>query len=193
MKTICVAVASKRRPKRMALVDVLAVIGPMLDSRAHFEVVEIDVPSGVRHTPLSRDEMMKGARLRAEALVEKAPLDRPCQYFVGMEGGIEAVATENGRQVFLQNWACVMDRSGRSAYGQSGSLLLPDALAHEVVDKGVELAAAIDVFASGHGIRDAEGTWGVLTRNIITRQDAFRVALINAFAPFFNAPAYQDR
>ena len=153
----------------------------------------MDVPSGVRHTPLSRGEMIKGAHLRAQALAQNAPLDRPCRYFVGMEGGVEMIATENGRQVFLQNWACVMDRKGRSAYGQSGSLLLPEALAYQVIDEGVELAAAIDAFASGHGIRDAEGTWGVLTRNIITRQDAFRIALINAFAPFFNALVYRDR
>jgi non-canonical (house-cleaning) NTP pyrophosphatase len=193
LETIYVAVGSKRRPKLMALREALAVIGPMLDPRAHLEVVKMDVLSGVRHTPLSREEMMEGARLRAEALVGKAPLDRPCQYFVGMEGGVDVITTENGRQGFLQNWACVMDGKGRSVYGQSGSLLLPEVLAHRVMDEGVELAAAIDAFAGGHGIRDAEGTWGVLTRNVITRQDAFRIALINAFAPFFNAPAYRDR
>jgi non-canonical (house-cleaning) NTP pyrophosphatase len=30
----------------------------------------------------------------------------------------------------------------------------------------------------------------VLTRGLITRQDAFRVALINAFAPFLHRAAY---
>jgi len=69
-------------------------------------------------------------------------------------------------------------------------VLLPDALAKRVVDDGVELSNAIDAFAGGHGIRDAQGAWGVLTRNIITRQDAFRVAVINAFAPFFNRAIY---
>ena len=82
MGTIYVALASKRRPKLMALRETLAVIGPMLDPAAHFEGLEMDVPSGVRHTPLSREEMMKGARFRAEALVERVPLDRPCGYFV---------------------------------------------------------------------------------------------------------------
>jgi non-canonical (house-cleaning) NTP pyrophosphatase len=193
MGTIYVALGSKRRPKLMALRETLAVIGSMLDPDAHFEVVEMDVPSGVGHTPMSREEMMKGARFRAKALVEKVPLDRPCQYFVGMEGGVDIITTENCRYVFLQNWAFVMDARGQCAYGQSGSLLLPEALASQVVDEGVELAAAIDALASGQGIRDAEGTWGVLTSNIITRQDSFRVALINAFAPFFNAPVYRDR
>jgi non-canonical (house-cleaning) NTP pyrophosphatase len=30
----------------------------------------------------------------------------------------------------------------------------------------------------------------VLTRDLITRQDVLRTAVINAFAPFFNAAAY---
>ena len=82
------------------------------------------------------------------------------------------------------------DAAGRGFYGQSGGILLPEALARSVVDEGNELAVAIDSFAGGAGIRDAEGAWGVLTRNHITRRDSYRVAVINAFAPFFNAELY---
>jgi len=61
-----------------------------------------------------------------------------------------------------------------------------------VVDDGVELSEAIDAFAGGRGIRDAQGAWGVLSRNLITRQDAFRVAVISAFAPFFNREMFSN-
>jgi non-canonical (house-cleaning) NTP pyrophosphatase len=67
---------------------------------------------------------------------------------------------------------------------------LPEALAEEVFVKGVELSVAIDRFAGEAGIRDAQGAWGVLSANKITRQEAFRVALIAAFAPFFNQAMY---
>ena len=59
-----------------------------------------------------------------------------------------------------------------------------------MLDQGVELSVAIDRFAGGQGIRDMQGAWGVLTRNLITRQEAFRIAVIHAFAPFFNAALY---
>lgn len=100
---------------------------------------------------------------------------------------------EGGRRwAFLENWAYVARDSGRGSFGQSGGVLLPDVLVKRVVDDGVELADAIDTFAGGHGIRDAQGAWGVLTGNRITRQDAFRVAVINAFAPFFNEGLYRS-
>jgi non-canonical (house-cleaning) NTP pyrophosphatase len=71
--------------------------------------------------------------------------------------------------------------------------VLPEALAKMVVDEGVELSEAIDAFAGGRGIRDAQGAWGVLSRNLITRQDAFRVAVISAFAPFFNREMFSNQ
>ena len=133
---------------------------------------------------------MSGARQRAEALVALARRqNEPWKYFVGLEGGLDVVTDRGRRLVFLQNWAYVTDGRGLSAFGQSGGIVLPDALVISVVDRGVELSEAIDSFAGSEGIRDAQGAWGVLTRGLITRQDAFRVALINAFAPFLTRPA----
>lgn len=196
MKTIYVAVASVRRPKLNAVWEALTVFGPVIDSEAKFEVVGVEVESGVGHTPLSRGELMRGARQRAEALVgrrgEARAQGKEWSYFVGLEGGLDVVEENGERLVFLENWAYVTDGAGRGAFGQSGAILLPTALAKRVVDEGVELAAAIDAFANGQGIRDQQGAWGVLSRNMITRQDAFRTAVINAFAPFFNHSLYRE-
>jgi len=231
MEKILVAVGSIRRPKLNAVWEALSVVGPTLDPNVQFEVVGVEVPSGVRHTPLSREDMMTGARQRAEALVMLARAKgENWKFFVGLEGGLDVVlpgkldaihpagtdtieagvataapgsaqhvqpksltalgAARNSRHVFLENWAYVADAEGRGAFGQSGAVLLPDALAARVVDDGVELAEAVDAFVGAHGIRDSQGAWGVLTRNMITRQDAFRTAVINAFAPFFNRAIY---
>ncbi len=191
MNKVYVAVGSTRRPKLNAVWEALSVFGPSLDPNAQFEVVGVEVPSGVNHTPLTRAEIMAGARQRAEALAQMArERNEDWRYFVGLEGGLDVIEQNGRRLVFLENWAYVADTAGRSAYGQSGSISIPAPLAAEVLDRGVELAAAIDAYAGGHGIRDAQGAWGILTRNLITRQDAFRVAVINAFAPFFNAALY---
>jgi inosine/xanthosine triphosphatase len=194
MEKIIVAVGSTRRPKLNAVWEALTVFGPSLNANAQFDVVGIETPSGVGHTPLSREELMRGARQRAEALVQMArEQDAPWKYFVGLEGGLDVVHDGERRWVFLENWAFVTDGTGRGSFGQSGAVPLPEPLVRRVVDEGVELAEAIDAFAGGQGIRDAQGAWGVLTRNLITRQDAFRVAVINAFALFFNASIYRGK
>ena len=195
---LIVAVGSTRRPKVEAVREAMALIGPRLAAGGEYEILGVEAPSGVGHTPLSREETMLGARQRAEALVAISRAQRGrWNYFVGLEGGLDVVLPGNtggskaphSRLVFLQNWAYVSDGK-TGAYGQSGGVLLPEALARTVVDEGVELAQAIDAFAGQRGIRDGQGAWGILTGGAITRQDAFRTAVVNAFAPFISRAAY---
>jgi len=191
MSKFIVAVGSTRRPKLNAVWEALTILGPALEPNQQFEVIGEEAASGVSHTPLSRSEIMTGAKNRADALARRGEREnKPWKFFVGLEGGLDVVTRGGDRLAFLENWAYVRDPSGRGAYGQSGSVLLPESLTKQVVDDGVELGVAIDEFAGEHGIRDAQGAWGVLTKNLITRQDAFRVAIINAFAPFFNSALY---
>lgn len=185
MTPIIAAVGSTRRPKVEALREGLEAFRPLLPAEAFFEVVPVEVASGVGHTPLSREELMEGARNRAQE-VQRIGRARhePWKYFVGLEGGLDIVIEDGKRWVLLESWAYVTDGEAE-AFGRSGATPVPEELARRVVDEGVELSKAIDEFAGGHGIRDAQGAWGVLTGNLITRQDAFRVAVISAFARFF--------
>jgi inosine/xanthosine triphosphatase len=194
MDKINVAVGSTRRPKLNAVWESLSIIGPTLDPNALFDVLGFEVDSGVGHTPTSREELMRGARQRAEALVQMGrERGEAWRYFVGLEGGFDVVPDPEGsggvRRVLLESWAYVTD-GARGYYGRSGGIEVPALLAEEVVGRGVELSEAIDRFAGGKGIRDAQGAWGVLSSNLITRQDAFRVAVVSAFAPFYNSKLY---
>ena len=193
MKKIIIAVGSARLVKMNAVSAALASFGSFLSADTEFQVEGVDVPSGVRHTPLTREDTMAGARQRAEALRNVAhDKNAPWEYFVGLEGGLDVVREGGSEWVFLENWAYAADRGGRGFFGQSGAILLPAPLVESVVNQGVELSEAIDSFAGSRGIRDAQGAWGILTHNLITRQDAFRVAVINAFAPFFNSAVYSQ-
>ena|ERR1700674_2449229 len=206
MNKLTLAVGSKRGPKLSAVTEALGAFSSVLAPNTQFEVVGVEVESGVSHTPALREELMRGARQRAEALIQLARENGATwQYFIGLEGGLDVVqegASVEGmqwrtalrqygrRRVFLESWAYVTD-GVRGHFGRSGGIELPEALAHEVLENGVELALAIDQFAGAVGIRDAQGAWGVLSNNFITRQEAFRVAVIAAFAPFYNEKMYR--
>ncbi len=190
MGKILIAVGSTRRPKLMAVREAIRDFAAVLAPGGEFEVIGVEVDSGVGHTPANRAELMQGARQRVEALVHLAPEKAESwRYFVGLEGGLDVIQEEGERRVLLESWAYVSD--GRNAhYGRSGGIEIPDALAREVLENGVELSAAIDSFAGAVGIRDAQGAWGVLSSGLISRTEAFRVAVVAAFAPFYNAKMY---
>lgn len=185
-----IAVGSTRRPKLNAVTEAAALFKELLAPEMTLEIQGYEVESGVGHTPSSREELMRGARQRAEALVERLrATGDSADYFVGLEGGLD-VAVENGtRCVLLESWAYVTDGK-RGHFGCSGSIELPEALAEDVLSNGTELSEAIDRFAGAVGIRDAQGAWGVLSGNLISRQEAFRVAVVTAFAPFYNHRMY---
>lgn len=190
MKKILIAVGSVRRPKLRAVTEALQAFAPKLVPDGDFEVVGEEVESGVSATPTSSEELMRGAKNRAEALVRMARETRkPWRYFVGLEGGLEVLQDERARRVFLESWAYVSD-GVRGFYGRSGGIEVPEELAHEVLERGFELSDAIDRYAGAVGIRDGQGAWGVLSGDLIARDESFRIAVIVAFAPFYNARMY---
>jgi inosine/xanthosine triphosphatase len=204
MPKTTIAIGSKRGPKINAVKQALETLSPSFPPATEFELVGFEVDSGVSHTPLSHEELMRGARQRAEKLVEMARKNgSEWHYFVGLEGGLDVIpetalplstppdlAQGPRRRVLLESWAYVSDGE-RGHYGRSGGIELPDPLVREVLEKGTELALAIDRFAGMVGIRDAQGAWGVLSGGLISRQEAFRLAVIAAFAPFYNAKMYR--
>src|SRR6266404_4262253 len=154
VETIKIAVGSTRRPKLAAVQEAIREFGAVLAPGVEFEVIGVEVESGVGHTPANRAELMQGARQRAEALVRLArEKSEAWRYFVGLEGGLDLLQQDGDRRVLLESWAYVSDgRNGH--YGRSGGVEVPDALAREVLEHGVELSVAIDRFAGAIGIRD---------------------------------------
>ncbi len=193
MDIVRIEVGSRRAPKMDAVRAGVELFGHLLRPDAKFEIEGFDVETGVRHTPVSRSDLMAGARGRCEALKHAAEgkAARPTAFYVGLEGGLDVVREGGLRLVFLESWACVMDFAGRLSYGRSGAILVPEVLVREVVDRDVELSFALEALTGLQGIRDAQGAWGILTRNLIDRQESFRIAVISAFAPFFNSKIYE--
>jgi inosine/xanthosine triphosphatase len=187
-----ILVGSTRKPKLQAVQEAVTAFAEKLCSGGDLEIRSCEGESGVGHTPVSREDLMRGARQRAEALVAKyAQTENRAEYYVGLEGGFDVVQENGIRRVFLQSWAYVTDGE-RGHFGCSGLVEVPNALADDVVNRGTELSVAIDHFAGVVGVRDAQGAWGVLTDNLIVRQESFRLAVLAAFAPFYNARMYRD-
>jgi non-canonical (house-cleaning) NTP pyrophosphatase len=188
---LLIAVGSTRGPKVEAVRRALALIGDRVPGLSSAEVVPLDVLDAPP-MPLSVDELLDGARSRAQLALEALQAQgRQGAFGIGMEGGIDLRRDDPAaRRGFLMSWAYVTD-GRRGAHGCGGAIEVPASLLDRVVGEGIELAQAVDDFAKQLDVRSRQGAWGVLSDGLFDRQRSFEVALLNAFAPFYNRGAYE--
>ena len=186
-----IAVGSTRGPKVEAVRRVLPVLATVVPAFAGAEVVSFDASAGGPPMPLSLDELLEGARGRAQIAHESLSASgRKADYAVGLEGGIDLRRTAPSNRGFLMSWAYVTD-GRRGAHGCGGAIEMPSALLEEVVEKGIELSEAVDVLSGRRDVRSREGAWGILTAGLLDRTQSFETALVNAFAPFLSPGIYR--
>ncbi len=189
-----IAVGSTRGPKVEAVQEAWSVFSKQIlrDPDEPVDFVNYDVDTGGPAMPLSLGDLMKGAQGRADRLILQLKRERAeADFYIGLEGGFQIVNEEGiRRQVFLESWAYVSD--GHQGYfGHGGGVCVPPKIASPVIDRGIELGIVIDRFSAESDVRSKQGAWGVLTRDILNRRHSFVIALIAAFAPFYNAEAYK--
>ncbi|MDA2937518.1 inosine/xanthosine triphosphatase [Acidobacteria bacterium AH-259-A15] len=188
-----IAIGSTREPKVEAVEEAWQVFAAKIleDPDEEVTFLSYDVSNGIPSMPLSVCDLMHGALGRVDNLTlqlkrEKAEAD----FYIGLESGFSVVNSQGPRrQVFLQSWAYVSD-GHRGFFGHGGGVSVPPVIADPVIDRGIELGIAIDRLSDRRDVRSKQGTWGILTRDILTRRHSFVIALIAAFAPFYNSEAY---
>ncbi len=192
-----VAIGSTRGPKVEAVRHALSILKERFPGffRDELRLIARAVPSGIASTPLSTAELMEGAQIRAQGLFEILSEEGAVpKLSIGLEGGLRselAVGLEEP-VVSLEAWAYVTD--GVSGFfGSSGCLPLPSKLVQAVVERGEDLGPAADKFYGQQDVAGRQGTFGVLTADLVTREEAFVRALLHALAPFYNASAYAER
>jgi inosine/xanthosine triphosphatase len=151
----------------------------------------VDVTGVAPTMPMTERATLDGARLRAQALIERTSATAGGELLlaIGVEGGLDPLPGDDNRYV-LKTWAAITDGVGWG-FGAGGAIVLPVQITRAVLE-GRELGEVIDELA-GTAVRGTRGAWGVLTRDLIGRQDSFRSAIIAALAPFYNPGLYMDR
>jgi inosine/xanthosine triphosphatase len=147
----------------------------MLRLGADAEVMGIAAASGVPDQPWGDDETIRGALTRARA----ARLATDADLGIGIEGGV--VANDDG-SVRTCAWAAIVTRDGREGVGGSLVLTLPDRVA-ELVRGGMELGLAMDAVSGTHNVKHGQGAVGILTRGLVSRQQAYETLVAYALAP----------
>jgi inosine/xanthosine triphosphatase len=147
-----------------------------------FSIEGVSVESGVSAQPMTEKETLEGALNRASNAQVLVP---DADYWVGIEGGLEKVAEE--METFA--WIVVKSRDGKIGKGRTGSFFLPKKV-RKLIEKGKELGEADDIVFGMTNSKQANGSVGILTGDVLTRTTFYEPAVILALIPFKNQDLY---
>ncbi len=174
-----IIVASKNPVKIAAVRSGFAQLFPEFES---FEIEGVSVPSGVRDQPMTFEETLEGAKNRvANARVEYPDAD----FWVGLEGGVDL----HGNEMAVSGWVVAEDASGRVGKSMTNTIYLPPRVA-ELVAGGMELGEADDVVFGTHNSKQSNGAAGILTRDVLKREEGFMMGVVGALVPHRNPDLY---
>jgi non-canonical (house-cleaning) NTP pyrophosphatase len=175
----------------MAVRACVARVAEIDSSWAEANVVARAVSTNAPAMPLTDWQLMQGARERALAVRDLLRGQRlEAEIYVGLEGGFHSISIEGEWHTFLRGWAYATDGKN-GTFGSSPSITVPDALAKKVIEGRNELGLVIDDVSGKRDTRSREKAWGLLSNDLITQSMSFELALIAAFAPFYNSESYR--
>ncbi|OGE32184.1 hypothetical protein A2631_05730 [Candidatus Daviesbacteria bacterium RIFCSPHIGHO2_01_FULL_44_29] len=166
-----VAVGSKNPVKVEAVTIAFAKVWPA----ENLEIEGVEVSSGVSAQPMSDKESIKGAINRARRALKLLGAD----FGVGLEGGIQKI----GNKWFDCGWLVVIDKQGRTGIGSTVRMSVPPVMV-QLIKKGKELGEACDITFNRVNTKHAEGHFGLMTKNHITRTSGYVDGVISALGHF---------
>ena len=176
---IIIAVGSKNLAKNKAVETALLKVFPSI------ELNGFNVESGIADQPTTDEESIQGALNRAEgALAQLAT----AQFGVGLEGN---TVTISGR-MYLHGWVAIIERGNDTpGIGHSSGIELPDNL-KQGIEEGKELGPLLQEMLGDteNTVRHNQGTNGILSAGLYTREQEFIDATTVALARFVSPELY---
>ncbi len=152
---------------------------------AGMPVVGLAIPSAVREQPLSYEEVVTGAKARAE----RAYID--CIYSFGIENGLTNIPTTDD---YMDVCVCCVYDGEQHHMGVSAGVRMPREIARLALEEGLDLNEALakcQLTDKAH-IGSSEGATGLLTRGRIVRTEQCRQAIVTALVSVENATWYRE-
>lgn len=141
----------------------------------------VSVPSGVSEQPMTNQETLTGATLRAGHARDKFP---EANYWVGIEGGIEESTL--GMEAFA--WVVILS-TNQQGQSRTSTFFLPPSV-QQLIHQGIELGHANDQVFNERGSKQKGGAVGTLTKGLLGRTEYYVQAVMLALIPFTNKDLY---
>jgi inosine/xanthosine triphosphatase len=179
--SIQIAIGSQNQAKNRAVQAAFERAFP----EAAIEASGFDVESGIANQPTTNEESVEGAINRAKGALAQLATAR---FGVGLEGNTVTIAD----RMYLLGWVAIVERdTGAIGIGHSSGVELPDHL-RRGIENGQELGPMTQALLddTDNIVRHTQGTGGILTGGLYTREQEFIDATTVALARFIRPELY---
>jgi len=147
-----------------------------------WEVIGLEISSGVSNQPMSDEEAIKGAKNRAKTAIKKLNAD----FGVGLEGGLQQFQGN----WFDTGWIVILDKNGNKGIGSTIRMINSPKII-KMVKNGVELGHVDDIVFKKKNSKHGDGHFGLMTKNALTRTSAYTDGVISALVRFINPELFK--
>ncbi len=147
-----------------------------------FLVSGLATASNVSAQPMTDTETLQGALNRINNLQVYTP---KADFWVGIEGGVQLV----GAELESFAWVVIKSQSGHVGKSRTASFQLPTEVT-KLIFSGMELGDADDLVFGRSNSKQANGSVGILTNDVLTRATYYEQAVILALIPFLSPYLY---
>lgn len=106
-------------------------------------------------------------------------------FWVGLEGGVDL----HDDEMAVSGWVVVEDRTGRVGKSMTNTIYLPPKVA-KLVAGGMELGEADDIVFGTTNSKQSNGAVGILTGDVLKREEGFMIGVVGALVPHRNPNLY---
>lgn len=164
---------SKSQLKHQALGEALEFVKLQSIYNGEIEVVGVEIESGVPVTPNSSETYL-GAKNRAMGMI-----NGEADLYMGLESGL--ISREG--KMFEESWCVIFDNKKEEWVGISSAIQLPKIITEEM-SVGNSHVEIVNKIADKSGISQKD-TWGVYSKNILSRSVSLYEASRNALVSYF--------
>jgi inosine/xanthosine triphosphatase len=176
-----VAVGTQNPVKTSAVASILKKL-----FKEEFEVVRVDVDTGIPKQPIGLGQIIKGAVRRARRAIS---VTKNAEFGIGIEAGlVKTPCTITG--YFDIQFAAIIDSKDNLTIGCGSGFEYPPTVISEVLEKRKEVGDVMESLTGIDEIGEKMGAIGYLSHGILDRCHLTEQALLMAFIPRMNERLY---
>jgi len=158
-----------------------------------FQIFKLKVKSSIPNQPVGMDEIIKGAKYRAQMSLNYLKNDKKLNddiFGIGIEAGLVEIPFANTNYMDFQ-FCVIMDEFEEITLGSGVAFEYPPKIIDQITsNRNLEIGDVMGKLSNNPNLKNEGGAISFLSKNVLNRTDLLSQAVICALLPRINSKLY---